>query len=411
MLRERMPRRFYCRARWQPSGATARLQVFDLDFVDRDGRNLGGIREFTVKRAPREALLRSLGGDATRMLYGVGWRETPPPSSGDAAGETGSWLVAGFAELAAELPNSVEVDDACRSRAVAGSRSRGPGLTARRYRASCCGPPGVRSAEESSTEFAARLESQIGNVLAAVHALLAEGTSLAGGLWVVTERAVATEAGEPVDPVQAALWGLGRTIIGEQPMLRCRLVDVDGSDDAVRIVASLLGAPGDEPELALRQGKLLVPRVLPWARSGYLAVPRTSDYVLAPTERGAIDNLRVTEMEPAPPAAGQVQVRVEAAGVNFRDVLNVLGLYPGDPGPVGGDFAGTVTAAGPDVTEFEVGPTGLRRVAGRDGQPGQRARPTARAGARSDRRDSGGEHTNGDADSAAGVRLGEAGSR
>ena len=120
-------------------------------------------------------------------------------------------------------------------------------------------------------------------------------------------------------------------------------------------MASLLDTPGGEPELALRQGKFLVPRILPWARSGYLAIPRTSDYVLAPTERGAIDNLRVTEMEPAPPTAGQVQVRVEAAGVNFRDVLNVLGLYPGDPGPVGGDFAGTVTATGPDVTEFELG--------------------------------------------------------
>ena len=81
VLRERMPRRFYCHARWQPSGADSEVQVFDLDFVDREGRNLGGIREFTVKRAPREALLRSLGGDATRMLYGVGWREAPPPAS------------------------------------------------------------------------------------------------------------------------------------------------------------------------------------------------------------------------------------------------------------------------------------------------------------------------------------------
>ena len=281
-------------AQWRDS----ELQVFDLDFVDRDGRNLGGIREFTVKRAPREALLRSLGGDATRMLYGVGWRETPPPSSGDAAGETGNWLVAGFAELAAELPNSVEVDELADREQwrdlLARARADGAPVSGIVLRAT-----GRPDAEESSTEFAARLESQLGNVLAAVHALLAEeGTSLAGGLWVVTERAVATEAGEPVDPVQAALWGLGRTVIGEQPMLRCRLVDVDGSDDAVRVVAGLLGTPGDEPELALRQGKLLVPRVLPWARSGYLAVPRTSDYALAPTERGAIDNLRVTEMEP-----------------------------------------------------------------------------------------------------------------
>ena len=41
---------------------------------------LGGIREFTVKRAPREALLRGLGGDATRLLYTVGWHEVPPPA-------------------------------------------------------------------------------------------------------------------------------------------------------------------------------------------------------------------------------------------------------------------------------------------------------------------------------------------
>ena len=78
-LREKMPRRFYCRARWHESGLDSETQVFDLDFVDRDGRQLGGIREFTVKRAPREALLRGLGGDATRLLYTLGWHEVPPP--------------------------------------------------------------------------------------------------------------------------------------------------------------------------------------------------------------------------------------------------------------------------------------------------------------------------------------------
>jgi NADPH:quinone reductase-like Zn-dependent oxidoreductase/short-subunit dehydrogenase/acyl carrier protein len=169
---------------------------------------------------------------------------------------------------------------------------------------------------------------------------------------------VATESGEPVDPVQAALWGLGRTIVNEEPSLRCRLVDHDGSEEVVRSLADLLGAPGtplEEPELALRQGKLLASRLLPWARSGHLAVPRGTDYVLAPTERGAIDNLRLTEKEVPPPDEGYVQVRVEAAGLNFRDVLNVLGLYPGDPGPIGGDFAGVVTQLGDGVTSVEVG--------------------------------------------------------
>ena len=30
-----------------------------------------------------------------------------------------------------------------------------------------------------------------------------------------------------------------------------------------------------------------------------------------------------------------INVRVEAVGLNFRDVLNVLGMYPGEPGPPG----------------------------------------------------------------------------
>ena len=45
----------------------------------------------------------------------------------------------------------------------------------------------------------------------------------------------------------------------------------------------------------------------------------------------------------------QVEVRIRAIGLNFRDVLNVMGMYPGDPGNPGGDCAGTVvngTAAG-----------------------------------------------------------------
>ncbi len=357
-LREKMPRRFYCRAKWHTSGLDSETQVFDLDFVDRDGRRLGGIREFTVKRAPREALLRGLGGDATRLLYTLGWHEVPPPPSGDGAGAVnGIWLIAGFDELAADLPGCISfdrtMDPELLGQLLAQGQERGVPISGIVWRST--GP----DAEESSAESAARLETEVARLLSAVHTLQADGAAkLPGGLWIITERAVATESGERVDPVQAALWGLGRTIINEEPALHCKLVDYDGSAEAVHSLAGLLGAgsqPLEEPELAVRQGKFLASRLLPWARSGHLAVPRATDYVLAPTERGAIDNLRVTETEVSPPDDGFVQVRVEAAGLNFRDVLNVLGLYPGDPGPIGGDFAGVVTQLGGGVTGLEVG--------------------------------------------------------
>ncbi|MCZ0727859.1 type I polyketide synthase, partial [Mycolicibacterium iranicum] len=108
-LREKMPRRFYCRATWHESALDSETQVFDLDFLDRDGQRLGGIREFTVKRAPREALLRGLGGDATRLLYTLGWHEVPPTPA-DGATVHGSWLVAGFDELASLVPGCIPVD-------------------------------------------------------------------------------------------------------------------------------------------------------------------------------------------------------------------------------------------------------------------------------------------------------------
>ncbi|MCA2242466.1 SDR family NAD(P)-dependent oxidoreductase [Mycobacterium sp. WUMAC-067] len=357
-LREKMPRRFYCRARWHSSELNSETQVFDLDFVDRDGRHLGGIREFTVKRAPREALLRGLGGDATRLLYTLGWHEVPPPASGDEAeNPSGTWLIAGFDELAAKVPGCIpfdrNADQELLGQVLTQAHERGLPFSGVVWRGK------APSGEESSADVTARLETEIANLLSVVHTVQRGSQNgdvkLPGGLWIVTERAVATESGEPVDPVQAALWGFGRTTINEEPALRAKLVDCDGSPEAVHALAALLATPVDEPELAVRQGKLLASRLLPWARSGHLTVPRGRDYVLAPTERGAIDNLRLTEKDVPAPDEGYVQVRVEAAGLNFRDVLNVLGLYPGDPGPIGGDFAGVVTQLGDGVTGVEVG--------------------------------------------------------
>ncbi|CRZ16896.1 type I polyketide synthase [Mycolicibacterium neworleansense] len=354
-LKEKMPRRFYCRARWHESALDSETQVFDLDYLDRDGSYLGGIREFTVKRAPREALLRGLGGDATRLLYTLGWHEVPvPPADEDAAENTsGTWLIAGFDELAAKVPGCIpfdrNTDPELLGQVLAQAKERGLPFSGVVWRAAAPG------AAESGTDSQARLEAEIANLLSAVHTVQGGEVKLPGGLWVVTERAVATESGEPVDPVQAALWGFGRTTINEEPALRAKLIDTDGSPEAVQALANLLATPVEEPEIAVRQGKLLASRLLPWARSGHLSVPRGSDYVLAPTERGAIDNLRITEKDVPAPDEGYVQVRVEAAGLNFRDVLNVLGLYPGDPGPIGGDFAGVVTQLGEGVTGVEVG--------------------------------------------------------
>ena len=72
--------------------------------------------------------------------------------------------------------------------------------------------------------------------------------------------------------------------------------------------------------------------------------------------------------DPAP-GAGEVRIRVRAAGINFADVLARLGLYPDAPKPpcvVGYEVAGRVDGVGASVTGFHDGDrvVGLTRFGG-----------------------------------------------
>jgi NADPH:quinone reductase len=68
--------------------------------------------------------------------------------------------------------------------------------------------------------------------------------------------------------------------------------------------------------------------------------------------------------DPAPPGAGEIQVRIHARGVQYVDVLMLAGKYQFRPEPPfipGGEAAGHVVAAGPGVTGFAVGDAVMSR--------------------------------------------------
>jgi NADPH2:quinone reductase len=71
---------------------------------------------------------------------------------------------------------------------------------------------------------------------------------------------------------------------------------------------------------------------------------------------GGPDALRLQDVPEPVPGAGELVVRVEAAGVNFIDVYHRTGLYP-NPLPLvpGLEGAGVVTALGPETPTFRVG--------------------------------------------------------
>ncbi|KAK2681923.1 hypothetical protein RAB80_003716 [Fusarium oxysporum f. sp. vasinfectum] len=137
-----------------------------------------------------------------------------------------------------------------------------------------------------------------------------------------------------------------------------------------------------EPEIAYENGRLLIPRVLPdatflkWARSSW------NDSTMTQTETALHQGDRALKLEVATPGllgslrfvdggllpelgADQIEVKPDAYGVNYRDLCVALGQMSSDAQMVG-EFAGVVTAVGPDMRDsFQVGD----RVMGFGAQP------------------------------------------
>ncbi|HEY1279363.1 MAG TPA: SDR family NAD(P)-dependent oxidoreductase [Acidimicrobiales bacterium] len=193
------------------------------------------------------------------------------------------------------------------------------------------------------------IDAGLRSALHATQALIRHGG--ATRLWFVTRGAQPLGAAAP-DPDQAALWGFARSVGLEHPELRPVCLDLDpaAATDPAAAIVDLLAAGAPDDQLALRGDTLLAARVVR-SRAPAPAEPLE----LAVTERGTLDNLVVRPATRRAPGPGEVEIRVHATGLNFKDVLNALGLYPGDPGPLGGECAGVVVAVGDGVTDLEVG--------------------------------------------------------
>ena len=73
-------------------------------------------------------------------------------------------------------------------------------------------------------------------------------------------------------------------------------------------------------------------------------------------ENGGPEGLRLEELDPGKPAAGEVQIRHTAIGVNYIDVYDRSGLYPVSlPSGLGREAAGVVTALGRRVRGLRLG--------------------------------------------------------
>lgn len=219
----------------------------------------------------------------------------------------------------------------------------------------CAGSDGDASVVVWELESAGgQASSVVGSVYAATHTALEVlqswlGADRAATLVVLTHGGVGLAGEDISDLAAAAVWGMARSAQAENPG-RIVLIDTDAAVDA-----SVLAGVG-EPQLLVRGGTVHAPRLSP--APALLALPAAeSAWRLAAGGGGTLEDLviRPCPEVQAPLQAGQVRVAVAAVGVNFRDVVAALGMYPGQAPPLGAEGAGVVLETGPEVTDLAVG--------------------------------------------------------
>lgn len=321
-----------------------------LALYSADGSTIATVERLEVRRTPRSMWQRALGA-AHDPVYELTWSAAPRT---DEADEVRDWLIVGAqtagcgADVVSGLVSSgasvelveASADDQDVQGAIAQVIERA---------SSAVGVVYLGGFDDDSDDD---LDGWLAGALTVTQAL-AEHPAADARLWFVTAGAQTVE-GEPSSTAGAALWGFGRVVANELPGLGATCIDLDASDgpDAGELVDELLHADRED-QVAIRSGHRSVAR-LTHAVPDASALPDVP-YRLTLDGRGSFEFLGHAPLDRRNPGPGEVEIELRATGLNFRDVLNVLDMYPGDPGAPGLECSGVVSAVGPGVDELAVG--------------------------------------------------------
>ncbi|HEV3143346.1 MAG TPA: polyketide synthase dehydratase domain-containing protein, partial [Gemmataceae bacterium] len=212
-------------------------------------------------------------------------------------------------------------------------------------------------------------QAQQTGVLSALHLLRVLSNGMPPRIWFVTRGVYQVQDGDrSAGLASSPIVGLARVANNEYFPSRFAVVDLDTTPEATTIDDVLLEfvEGDDELEVAYRSERRHVLRLgrvraeeLP-ARSFEAVRPHGEiiPYRLQTGKPGILTNLSLNETVRREPGPNEIEIRVRAGGINFRDVMKALGTYPGNPIDLlwfGDDVAGTVERVGSGVRDLRPG--------------------------------------------------------
>ncbi len=350
---------------------TADLLTVDLFLFDEQGNPVLAIAGLTAKAISPQAWNRT--PDPSRWLYEPAWQPAPQPALSDSP-PAGHWLIFADAQgVAQQLIDHLDTAQQTYTVAVSGDR---PVALPAAQRVNGDRPdeihaliqqvlqdnPAIRGVVYLWGLDAASLADTRAAYAGALHltqALIQTGVQ--APLWLVTQGSQSLNLASDAAPktqaagvAQAPLWGLGRAIALEYPALGCRCVDLEGGSDSSwgESLWAEMQSGAEDAQVAYHAGQRYVAQLRPCAAS-LLAGDRALQLQIA--ERGSLDRLTWETVERRSPAPDEIELRVLAAGLNFRDVLNALGRYPGEAGALGLECVGEVVRVGAAVRDVALG--------------------------------------------------------
>jgi len=177
---------------------------------------------------------------------------------------------------------------------------------------------------------------------------------------VVTRGAQATGRNMDVALAQGAAIGLMRVIANELPNFTCRAIDLPPVSSAAdeTLLWNELQQKDAEREIAFRGESRYIRRINRGFAPRERELDRSVPLRLESRERGLLDSLKLVPFTPPACGQGEVLIEVKAAGMNFRDVLKALALYPAETADArifGDEVAGVILAVGEGVTHVKPG--------------------------------------------------------
>ena len=363
---------WWCHVQQRSAQASNTEPAWDIELLDNQGELVLLISGFQM----RAASAQTARGLRSEWLQTIVWQPSAPAVQ--TRTPPSCWLLAGAGvELAAGLEDIAPVETLASAADFTAITAQLAQIAARHTSVGLV----YQAAEVVEQDAAAAALASCGELLQLSQALLA--TTLDVWVWIVTEGTqclVGDTARPAVMAAGGSLWGLGRTLMQEEPRLHCVLVDLESNQSAAAhallLVQEVQADESSGAQVAWRRGKRYQASLQRYAGTPHVSTDG-QPMRLRLSEYGSLDALRYVPMVRRQPGPGEVEVRVTAAGVNLRDLLNSLGVlrdyyagklgiqHPDEVG-LGLECAGVVVAVGEGVTAFAAGDR-VMGVAGAEG--------------------------------------------